>query len=214
MKKIKRDGKSIGRKIATGIILVCVLAVGAGIVCKLLWLKGQVADNSWNNLGGRMMSEHLRIYNEVQVSDDGRWYQIPEMRVRFPFFATFDNAGVKAIWQGPLRYAVWAADTEDEGGSPIRLMDVKLAYDYLLLERFMGGVALWTSNSCTDLFTLSYGNFEEVNDEYYEKVAVKQLRDGRTIGFLKRKDDARCVELLGEDGMRLLTEQFSKFESY
>jgi len=212
MKKIKKDEKSWGWKFAIVAIAICGSAVlicfGAKVWERLDRLEESGAATGW---ALTMMGWN----KEVAVSDDGRWYQIPEVRVRFPFFPTLDNADLSFVGV-PLRYG--ANFDLSYAGSKADGWLVSLTYD--MVDN------TWDENIseeylCMAPFVLEHnyiyderegvGNFQM---KEYKVVDRIRLADGQEVILRERTEGKKCLEFIGSARGEFIKSQFSKLESY
>ena len=207
MKNAKKDKRAAKWKLATGVILVCVLAVAVSFGCMVMRRLrdiGWVADTaSWQGM-------QMRTYPEVRVSDDGQWYLIPEVGLKFPFFATMEYAD-RLMMGTPLRYnANYYLPEEVAAG-----FRVQLTYD-LLDKSIMGeGVDERWPTGCLAPFVFDF-NFSDSDDRYYgyETVAQKVLANGRIVELKKRTIGGVCLEFIESQQGEFVIEYLSKFQSY
>jgi hypothetical protein len=212
MKNVKNAAKNNNMmwwKIAGVAVAIILLAVGAYYMVRLWERIGQVNDNQ-NMTGWEIMG--LRHYGEVEVSDDGKWYLVPEVRVKFPFGPTFYNeeeagAGVP-LPIGPLRYNVMYSTPED-GENGFR---VELTHD--VVDEFTAP-DIYPEGNCAGIFVIDYNyNHTDQWGREYEAVAEVSLTDGRKVVFKERTNGKRCAEFNNSDRGGFLKELFSQLESY
>ena len=194
MKKVKKDRKSLGWKIAVSIIVVCVLAVMVSCMIKI-WQTQKDAEQIRSNLNWSLM------YSETRVSDDGKWYLIPEARMKFPFFV-MAHEGVGGT-DRPLRYAYYSYSGELEDEKE-RMFSLHFTYNF-------------TEDSCVDPFIFTWKSEEwngmDTNAGSYEKVKDIYLADGRAMTLAKNASGS-CVAFVEGDMGRLLAEKLKQVKSY
>ena len=207
MKKIKKSKKSWAWKIVVGVVVVCVVGVATCFVRGTLrWIDiiGGIADQtSWRVVMGE-------IYSEVSVSDDGRWFLVPEARVKFPFFVAEDM-------NTNLRYNYMAYGTSLDKDDPARGFEIKFTYDLLdnqIFEHYPEG--------CVSPFVLFYGGAGwedegwDLGDDY-KIVTDVRLADGRVVQIW-RKYAGGCEELKVREGalrtFEILESQLRRARSY
>ena len=204
MKKVKKDKKSVGWKVVTGIILVCVLAVAVGFGYSVKKQLDSLQDRAWLTSWETAMFQSNR---ELQVSDDGKWFLIPEVRIRMPFFAQWKTDG--EMWVDAPRYSqyIWAAP------------EIAVAFNnwfdgtYRMDEEFFG-------QGCMDPFLMRIDSDDTVINEIMESAKYKifhevRLADGRNVRLqMRTAGPGECMRYMEGTWGDKMKENLSRIESY
>ncbi|MCL1839577.1 hypothetical protein FWF89_01055 [Candidatus Saccharibacteria bacterium] len=204
MKKIKKDRKSAGRKIATGIILICVLVVAVGFGCSVQKQLDSLQDRTWLTSWETGLFQNSR---ELQASDDGKWFLIPEVRIRMPFFAQWKADG--EMWLDAPRYSqyIWV--------SPEIAVAFNNWFDgtYRMDEEFLG-------QGCMDPFIMRIDSDGSVPNDIveaakYETFYETRLADDREVKLqMRTAGPGECMRYMEGTWGEKMKEALSKIESY
>jgi len=211
MRKINKNKMTWGWKFVVGAVAICGSAVlicfGAKVWERIDRLEKSEAAMFWEMMGASW-------FDEVHVSDDRKWYLIPEVGVRFPFFSTFENAEV--VFMGrPLLYNVNYFLPSD--GSDNKGWQVALTYDVMddsFIEDFPEG-------PCMAPFVLEYNFYYQDEDEIsewqmkeYRIVNKMSLANGREVTLRERTEGKKCLEFIDSAHGEFIKSQLGKLESY
>jgi len=204
MKKIKRDRKSAGRRVVTGIVLVCVLAVAAGCWCALRGELEALRDGRFAMLQELGAMQNSR---ELKVSDDGKWFLIPEVRIRWPFFAQWKPLSEEFQLDAP-RYNrfIWV----DEGVA-VAIGGETHGSNWAGAQHPYG---------CGDPFIILIGGAKQmdvdfVNNAKYETFSEIRLADGRDVKLqVRTAGSSDCMRSIEGTWGEKMKEALSKIQSY
>ena len=214
-KSAVKNNRLVWWKIAIGVVVIAVLAVAAYYIARaqkrIGWLEQNLHTLGWKVVG-------LEQYGQIDVSDDGQWYLIHDVRVRFPYFKTVENAGLMSGEVNPLRHRVLYSIPPESEAEGFR---VGLAFEAM---SDMIGDSLWdeieNANTryselyCGEPFRIEYNYESHSAEENYKVVVEKTLADGRMVALKERITGKACGRLLGGERGEFLREQFSQMESY
>jgi hypothetical protein len=212
MKKSIKNSKSlINWRFVVAIMVICASLIIISVAAKL-WERFR--NTEWLTNVSSWETSQLRIHNEVTVSDNGKWYLIPDVKLKFPFFATMENAHQFTV-NTPLRYTVGYYIPGDVATG----FRVKLTYD--LLDKSTMGAYDWPEG-CIHPFVFDYnygGTDEAIHDQEdatygYKIISTVSLADRRTINLKKRTAGEQCIEFTESDQGQFIINQLKKVESY
>jgi len=204
MKKAKRDRKSVGRKVATIVILGCVLV---GMAWFGIYLWGMASWAGWLADRAYSVTMGMQSYKEVGVSDDGRWFLIPEARVKIPYFVP-EHEGKSE--DRPLRYRYGVLGSSLPKDDPGRGFELTFTYDFIDSSYIKD----WP-DSCVDPFIFFY-NLEDWRENLwheYDPMNEITLADGRVLGLAKKNTEL-CARYYDDALGKVLIDRLGKVESY
>jgi|GEM_PF-1466652 len=212
-KKKKRvvDWKSMGG-FAVGFMLVMIVGVMFH-----LWAgeRDRVNDEleriNWNAGMALHGGQADEIYQEIHVSDDGKWFLVPEVRVKFPFFwaesTHVNDIGSKSGYRGPgpLRYkpfAWWHDYDGDEG--------FQVDFTFSTFSERWG-------TACVDPFRVAAYDSDRTslrNGDEYETITELDLADGRMVKLMQRSGLGECMEFIDSNMGQTMAAKLKEAESY
>jgi len=154
-------------------------------------------------------------HREVAVSDDGRWYVVPEVGVRFPFFPTLDNASLSFVGV-PLRYSV--NFDLSEPGDKVDGWLVGLTYDIIdnkwdenVSEEYLCVAPFILEHNFIFDETEGVGNFQM---KEYKIVNRVRLADGREVLLRERTEGEKCLKFIDSKRGEFIKSQLSQLQGY
>lgn len=205
MKNIKRGSKPVWKIIVTGVILICVLTVAVCFGYRMV--KRQNALE--RDLEAVIQKTYLmQKYKNLQVSEDGKWFLIPEFRIRLPF--AFMGEG--GPWTFPPQYGFSFAWLQEE-------MPVVFNFDISGWEVFNEEYP----GECLDPFIIRIdsdgappmnGTWESYAN--YKTFFETTLADGRKATLQERTTGPSdwCLRRFSESWGKDIRAHLSKIESY
>jgi len=187
---------------------------------------------NWNAGKAIHMTQADLLYHEAHVSDDGKWFLVPEVNIKFPYFWAesihVNDIGYESrYWSaGPLRYAPNAWWDEYEDSSSFWVDFAFEVFSYLGYEKYLefelksgsqGGMLMddLESASCINPFRISSVGWIGMHDEeYYEVIAKLQLVDGRAIELRQKSKSSGCSEFLSGNVGKTMAAKLKEMQSY
>ena len=212
MRKAKKNDKSAGWK--TMISAAIIIIVGVVVYCGIReWIRinDELERINWNAGMAFHGSQADELYREAGVSDDGKWFLIPEVRIKFPYFwvenVEVNDIGEESRYWGmwPLRYAAsaWRQDNGNEG------FYVNLTF-HAFSERW--------GEACVDPFRIAVHDPDRTNlthGDEYEVVSELNLASSRAVKLMKRSGGASaCSEFINSIAGQMVAENLSRMRSY
>jgi hypothetical protein len=204
MKKIKKDRNKVW-KIATGAMAVCLLILGSGfwhVLREISELNRQLGSTRWEVI-------MMQTQSGLQVSDDGKWFLIPEVRIRIPFFSQVDEDGfymraprytLTGAFLGSGETAVSFSDSIDGNSIWDEEFPFGCMYPWIFRIDSTGEPPLESSLE----YTAMYETVREIN-----------LMDGRKLELqVRTAGPSWCMKMLESDWKRQMIEYLSRAESY
>ena len=211
MKKVKKDQRIMGQRFVAGIVLICVLAVAVCFGAKVWQKMSDEMDRiNWNAGMALHGGQADETYREASVSDDGKWFLVPEVRIKFPYFwaesVQINDIGEESRSWGmwPLRYAPIAWQHGGDEGFQVNFT-------------FHAFAERW-GEACVDPFRIAAYDPDRTSLHYgdeYEIVAELSLADGRVVKLMQRSSgSSECLKFTNSNAGQMMADSLGKLESY